>query len=282
MRPRLGIMQGRLSAPEDGRIQAFPASSWAGEFRTAAAAGLSHIEWIYEVYKADENPLSSRDGRARIQQCIGETQVTVKSLCADYFMDQPLVRCSESELSCRIDVLGQLLIWAQDLSVERIVLPFVDASAILTTSDQRRVVDILNRILPAAEDAGIEIHLETDLNPQQFASLLERVPHRALKVNYDTGNSASLGYDPEEELTWYGSRIGSVHIKDRVGKGGTVPLGTGHVDFERFFLALKRSGYSRDFILQVARGEPGTELSWAIQNREFVESQLKRCEWQCN
>ena len=34
-------------------------------------------------------------------------------------------------------------------------------------------------------------------------------------VNYDTGNSASLGYDPSEEISVYGHRIINVHIKDR-------------------------------------------------------------------
>ena len=37
-----------------------------------------------------------------------------------------------------------------------------------------------------------------------------------IKVNYDSGNSASLGYDPTDEFAAYGERVGSVHIKDRV------------------------------------------------------------------
>ena len=34
-----GIMQGRLSPPEDGRFQSFPRNSWREEFRRAHEAG---------------------------------------------------------------------------------------------------------------------------------------------------------------------------------------------------------------------------------------------------
>jgi hexulose-6-phosphate isomerase len=93
-------------------------------------------------------------------------------------------------------------------------------------------------------------------------------------VNYDSGNSASLGYSVTEEFAAYGERIGSVHVKDRVRGGTTVPLGTGETDFESFFAALRRIEYGGDLILQVARDEPGKETHWARQNREFVAARL--------
>ena len=50
----------------------------------------------------------------------------------------------------------------------------------------------------------MELHLETSLNPQRFAELLAKVPHPMLKVNYDSGNSSSLGYHPRDEFAAYG------------------------------------------------------------------------------
>ena len=44
--PEIGIMQGRLSLPEDGRIQSFPKRSWRKEFSRAQKAELASIEWI--------------------------------------------------------------------------------------------------------------------------------------------------------------------------------------------------------------------------------------------
>ena len=91
-----------------------------------------------------------------------------------------------------------------------------------------------------------------------------------MRVNYDSGNSASLGFAVAEEFAAYGDRVGSVHIKDRVRGGSTVPLGSGSTDFEALFVALDEIEYRGDFILQVARGTPGDEVSWASGNREFV------------
>jgi hexulose-6-phosphate isomerase len=92
-----------------------------------------------------------------------------------------------------------------------------------------------------------------------------------VKVNYDSGNSASLGYRPDEEFAAYGSRIGSVHIKDRQRGGGTVPLGSGDADLPAVFAGLKALGYRGDLILQVARGAVGDEVAWASANRAFVQ-----------
>ena len=46
--------------------------------------------------------------------------------------------------------------------------------------------------------------------------MLNALPHPVIKVNYDSGNSASLGYSVTEEFAAYGNRIGSIHIKDRL------------------------------------------------------------------
>ena len=54
---KLGIMQGRLLPPEEQRFQSFPRQRWRDEFALAAAAGLDTIEWIYDAYGEDVNPL---------------------------------------------------------------------------------------------------------------------------------------------------------------------------------------------------------------------------------
>src|SRR6185312_15522927 len=107
----------------------------------------------------------------------------------------------------------------------------------------------LKRAADLASRLGVELHLETSLAPQGFAELLADLPASNVKVNYDTGNSASLGYAPHEEFSCIGNRIGSVHIKDRVLKGGTVPLGSGNADFPSVFECLHKIKYAGDFTL---------------------------------
>jgi L-ribulose-5-phosphate 3-epimerase len=149
-----------------------------------------------------------------------------------------------------------------------VVLPFVDASRI---EHPEPVITMLREAMP---ESKVEIHLETSLDPAAFAALLEALPHPLLKVNYDSGNSASLGYSPEEEFAAYGQRIGSVHIKDRVRGGGTVPLGTGDADFPAFFAAVRRINFQGDFVLQVARETTGDEVALARRNLTWLKDRL--------
>ena len=266
----IGIMQGRLVPPMDNRIQCFPRERWADEFALASQAGLDCIEWIYDLYGADINPLATDAGVKKIKDLSQQHEVKVLSICADYFMDKPLVRASQAELDDRLNTFYWLLERGRLIGINRMVIPFVDASRIDTQAEFDGVVLLLKRILREVGKTGIEIHLETSLNPVRFAELLAQIPHPLLKANYDSGNSSSFGYDPREEFTAYGDRVGSVHIKDRLQGASTVPLGRGDADFPALAESLRKVAYVGDFILQVARGTSGDEVAWARQNRDFV------------
>jgi L-ribulose-5-phosphate 3-epimerase len=272
---RLAVMQGRLLPPFDGHFQSFPLSRWREEFSLAQRAGLDAIEWIYDSVSEDGNPLNTDAGLAEMAQLSEKHRIAVVSVCADYFMEHPFLRVSPAQLEVRIDKLLWLLERCKRAGVQRVVLPFVDNSRIENATNQDEVVRILSGALMAAEKAGIELHLETSLGPEQFSLLLARLPHPFLKVNYDSGNSASLGYDASEEIASYGERIGSVHIKDRVRGGGTVPLGSGNANIPVLLSNLFRIAYKGDFVMQIARDQPGMELDWIAKNRELVMSQLQ-------
>ncbi len=270
--PRVGIMQGRLSAPVGAAIQAFPVQHWADEFPAAEAAGLYGIEWIYDIGCDEVNPICTEEGAARFKELQERHHVVVESLCADYFMAHPLLKGPQEKRAESVTKLHWLLRRAAQLGISRVVLPFVDAAKIEDEAEGVALAALLKEVI-AAGGAGIpEIHLETSLPPARFAWLMSRIGERRVKVNYDSGNSASLGYDADEEFAAYGPLIGSVHIKDRILGGGTVPLGKGNADFEKLIRNLDFGGYRGPVILQVARGETGREIEWAIENRKFVES----------
>jgi len=271
---QFGIMQGRLSPPDGGRFQSFPRARWADEFALAAAVPLSYIEWIYDDYGADVNPLLTEGGLRQLLELMQSNHIKLRAICADWFMDFPLLRCSTEERRQRLDFLDRLIGAAKLISAQRIVLPFVDASRIASKEEEDIVIQSLETALPHAEEADVELHLETDMGPAAFRAFLDRLPHPLVKVNYDSGNSSSLGYRASEEVAAYGDRIGSVHIKDRVLGGGTVPLGAGGADFDDLFSSLKRINYAGDFTMQVARGDSGDELNWARRNLEFIHSYL--------
>ena len=222
---RVAVMQGRLLPPTAGRFQSFPVGSWTAEFGLAAQAGLDCLEWIYDEFGALDNPIATDVGADSMLALGAEHHVGVVSLCADYFMDRPLLRSTPAELEERFNQLEWLLRRCRRLGVERVVLPFVDASAIASADELLEAAGILARAAAFAGEIGVELHLETSLPPAPFAQLLAVLPPDVVKVNYDIGNSASLGYNPREEFGAYGERVGSVHIKDEYEAAVRCPSG---------------------------------------------------------
>ncbi len=271
-------MQGRLVPPEAGRFQSFPRSRWRDEFPIAAAAGLDTIEWIFDAYGEDINPLCSDSGLHEMQTLCRRHAIRVESVCADWFMDFPLVVADAVEAGRRWRKLQWLMERCAQAHIGRVVVPFVDASAIRSDEDMTAVVTGINGLGPVIDRTHVEVHLETALSPTTFAQLLTQTNHPGVKVNYDSGNSAALGFEPRAEFAAYGSRVGSVHLKDRVLGAGTVPLGQGDTDFSSLFQCLADVRYPGDFILQVARGVDGEELDWARHNVAAGRTMLRNLE----
>ena len=280
-----GVMQGRLSPPEDGRFQSFPRAGWREELAKAKAAGFSYIEWIHDDFDGwisdavpGANPIFTEAGLREFDALKTAHSIGTPALCGDWFMEHPLIRCTPAERIHREQHLHALLPIAQRIGATHIVLPFVDNASMKTEEEKIQVLDVLKHALPVAESCGVELHLEADFNPGDFKAFLARIQHPMFKVNWDSGNSSGLGYVASEEFAAYGDRIGSVHIKDRYRKpeGGieTRPLGTGSADFNDVFSAIKSSDYDGGVTLQVARGTPGDEVTFLRGQLEFVKRYL--------
>ena len=266
-------MQGRLLPKYQGRYQAHPVGYWQDEFPLAAEVGLDCIEFILDYNQAEENPLLTHSGRQQISKLSQSTGVQVYSVCADYFMEAPLHEDDPDKAQASLNAMRRLLEAAADLEIRDIVVPCVDHSSIQDKADRFRFQQQLAEIVPHAEKLGVNLSLETDLGPDDFKALLAQLNSPKVTVNYDIGNSASLGYDAEEELGAYGPRISDIHIKDRTLGGGSVKLGTGNADLPNFFALLSNLTYEGPFIMQAYRDDEGmsifeAQLQWV---RPFVE-----------
>jgi L-ribulose-5-phosphate 3-epimerase len=267
----LGIMQGRLLPKYLGRYQAHPLGYWQDEFRIAADLKLSTIEFILDFNDVDQNPLLTSSGVEEILEITQKTGIKVLSVCADYFMEAPIHNEDKFISASSEKILSSLLDNCYSLGVRDIVIPCVDQSSLGNAAAVDRLIINLDPLINKAENLGINLSLETDLNPYDFATLLDKLPSEYVTVNYDTGNSASLGYNPIEEFECYGSRISDIHIKDRKLGGGSVVLGTGDTDFNAFFKALGTIDYEGPFIMQAYRDDEGRsifkqQLDWFKNN----------------
>ena len=260
-------MQGRLLPKYQGRYQAHPIGYWEDEFEIAASLGVDLIEFILDYNDFEENPLMSASGCEKIIEIADQSGVKVKTICADYFMDAPLHSTDLNVATLSAAVLRELIINSRTIGVTDIVLPLVDQSSVRDSESQDQFIRAIEPFLPYLDENNMNLNLETDLDPTAFKNLLNQINSDRVTVNYDTGNSAGLGYDPEQEFAAYGDRITDIHIKDRVKNGFSVCLGQGSADFTQIFKCVQNYGYSGPFIMQAFRDDDGleifkTQLTW--------------------
>lgn len=267
-------MQGRLSPMVGGRIQAFPWDHWREEFAAAAALGLGLMEWTLDAERLGENPLMTEAGRREIRELGRRHGVAIESLTSDFFMHEPFHKASGAERARRIETLLAVCRACARLGIRRVVIPLVDAGRIESDAEETIVIDTFLGLVAELDRIGVGIAFESDYPPDRLARFIARLPAPGFGVNYDIGNSASLGYELRREIGAYGARIVNVHIKDRVRGGTTVPLGTGGADFPAVFAALKRARYAGNFILQTARAADGDHAGALRRYREMTERWL--------
>ena len=250
---KLGVMQGRLSPPKGNLIQHFPSKNWINEFKVCQHLGLKSIEWVFENENYLENPIFDLEKLNQISDLIKKFDIKVNSVVADYFMQNKLFDEKKEDIQKNVDVLKKLIINCKKIGTKIIEIPLVDSSSIKNKNHINELRENLKEPLNLIEKNNMYLSLETDLDPNNFKKLIEEFHPKKVFVNYDMGNSASLGYNPETEIETLKKYIINVHIKDRLFKGSTVPLGKGSVNFDVVFKKLKEINYQGDFILQTAR-----------------------------
>ncbi len=269
----IGVMQGRLSPKIDNKIQAFPYKYWKEEFRIASENNFNSIEWIIDDIK---NPIMSKTGVSEIDKLSSDYNIKINSICCDIFMDNLLFRISYEKQKENLKIMKKIIEYAHILGISILEIPLVDSSSIKNETEEKQLILNLDEIIQLAETQGIKIGLETDFTSEKIIKLLDSFKNNKVVLNYDTGNSASLGYNPKEELRVLGKYIKNIHIKDRKLNGGTVPFGEGDVDFDLFFSSLREINYQGDLILQGARKINRDPLEDCINYRNFVIKYIEK------
>ncbi len=269
-------MQGRLSPPVRGQIQAFPWRHWESEFSIAQKVGFGVIEWTLDAEQLYDNPLMTSEGQGLIGAQVRRSGVSVVSLTGDCFMQRPFWKVGDSERGVRERNLLAVAEACHRVGISLIVVPLVDDGSIESRRQEDVLVEAFERHADAFNDLGLRVAFESDYCPTDLLGLVDRLDPAVFGINYDIGNSASLGYSHEEELLTYGSRVINVHVKDRRLGGPSVPLGEGCADFDTVFGHLARLGYRGNFILQTARSASGDHVGALCRYREMTMSWIDR------
>lgn len=269
---RIGFMQGRLCDQINGKIQAFPVTTWRTEFPKAEAIGLHLMEWTIDQDGLQQNPLMTNSGRREIAKLCLKHKLNIESVTGDCFMQAPFWKLSSDRSN---DLKRDFLAVCQacaDLGISTIVLPLVDNGRIETPNQESKLVAYLLSITAFLKSKNLKIAFEIDYEPKEILRFLDSLPSCTFGINYDIGNSASQGFDLVDEFKAFGSRIFNVHVKDRIVRGTTVPLGSGSADFDKVFSLLSNSKYQGNFILQTARALDGKHIEVLQKYQKMVQN----------
>ena len=270
MHTRLGFMQGRLSPLVDGKIQAFPTEFWRDEFAIARSNSCSLMAWTIDHQGVSDNPVMTEAGRAQILRLMSLHGLRIESVTADNIMQAPFWKVGGDQQAALLDMLRSLIRACGQLGGGIIVIPLVDNGAIDNTEQESYLFNGLQSMLPYLSAAKVRIAFESDFEPAELSRLISSYQVDFFGVNFDMGNSASLGWRPEIEIPLLGSRIINVHVKDRPFGGATVPFGEGDVDFESVFRLLRKVGYAGNYIIQGARAVDDDHAGAILRYCEFL------------
>jgi len=263
-------MQGRLSPLVAGRIQAFPWLWWQNEFALAEAEGFVVMEWTLDQEALHRNPLLTCEGQKKIRALCQRHHVGIPSLTGDCFMQAPFWKASTGgRESVRRD-FRTIVEAAAAVGISTIVVPLVDNGSIENSDQEDALVAFSETEGEFLGQHGVRIAFECDFSPTELGRFIERLDPARFGINYDIGNSAALGFNPQDEIAAYGRRILNVHVKDRAYGGNTVPLGKGNANFELVFTGLSECSYGGNFILQTARARDGNHAEVLRRYRDMT------------
>jgi L-ribulose-5-phosphate 3-epimerase len=267
---RIGFMQGRLSPPIDGKIQAFPRPYWKDEFPIGQQLGFARMEWTLDHDDLADNPLMTGSGQALIRELTRQNGIAVSSITGDFCMQVPFWKAHGAARESLLREFAEVIVAAKKVGADLLVAPLVDNGSIKTDGEEASLRDGLADLTPLLAETGVRVAFESDLPPEDLAIFIETFPREHFGINFDIGNSAGMGWPPEVEIPLLADRILNVHVKDRPLNGTTVPLGEGNADLPLVFKLLKSADYDGAFILQTARAADGDHAAAAARYRQAV------------
>ena len=226
-------------------------------FRFAKQNGLDGIQYSFGA-KGEGLDLRTRQNRDKVRSIVKETGVAISSIGIGLLNKVPLATTEDADelVADCLDAMIKLKEEAAELEdrdlaakvAPNIVLLAFFGKADLNGDDERMntVIRKLKRFSPIAEDHGFILGIESLLSEADHRRIMDGVGSPAVKVYYDTANSARMGYDIYEEIESLGTEnICEIHIKQDAAL-----LGDGNIDFPRVKSLLDKMRFTGWLIIE--------------------------------
>ncbi len=232
-----------------------PASERLARARELQADG---VELRFGPHDFEQHPLWQADGPKTLRTQAQAAGIALPSVYAGYFHQFPLSAADPAARRQHGQVLERLLEACAETGVAVLVLPLFGAGDIQQEAAYRLLVETLLPATPRALACNLTLALETTLPAAEVQMRLAQWDSPAVRVAYDAGNAAVLGYDVVADCQLLGEALGQVRVKDFSAQGQRVSLGQGMVPFPALAQALGERGSPRWWVLETS---PGAESS---------------------
>jgi L-ribulose-5-phosphate 3-epimerase len=135
------------------------------------------------------------------------------------------------------------------------------------------VVQLLKKLAPVAEDAGIVLGLELSLTTDEYVKLLGLVNHPAVRAYWDATGTESMVHNGEgiKGIEVLGASIVQMHLKNNRNPLMEEP---GLVDWSKAWPAIKKSGFDGWFVFETPHASPEAcieetkkNIVWVMKNQ---------------
>jgi sugar phosphate isomerase/epimerase len=241
----IGITQGRLSLSES-KLQCFPKNPLA-EFPIARNAKYKFIEFFVERNINKKNPIWSNIGIKNYIKSAKVNNLCIYSFCDDYYINHNLGERKTLDYALRV------LKRVQRLKIKKYIIPLFGKS-FLRPHNQQNIIRHISRIARICGNYRIELLLESNMSPQKFEEIKEKISCKNCFFLFDTGNRCVLKRSFYHDLKLFGKNIRHIHLKDKNIFKKNVIIGKGTINFDLFFFYLKKIGYKGSFTIESQRG----------------------------
>ena len=252
-----------MSSPPSNKIlQYFPYKNWKNEFFLAKKHGFNFIEYFAERNYNKKNPIWSLKKLYIIKKLIKKNNLFNYSFCDDFFINKNIL--TYKNLNSYYNTL------INNLSILKVRLYIVALfeKSVINKSNIKNYAEIIRNISDKLKKKKIKLLLETNLDVYSLKKLMKLIDKKNVYLVYDTGNRLKKKNMQYDEIIKLKKFISHFHLKDKNWKGQNVILGTGSVDFENIFRAIKKIKYKGNFVFETNRGD--NPIKTMINNKKYI------------
>lgn len=258
--------------------------SWPERFEQAARAGYEFVE--FSVDDSDERQARLDWSAAQKREFRGQVEASglyVPTMCLSGHHRYPIGSVDDTVRAKAMEIMEKAINLASETGIRLVQIAGYDEleDRRSTSRTAENFADNLEKSIKIAACRGVTLAIENIGVPfmdsiVKVMNFVNRFNSPWLQAYVDIGNSTAMGQDVAADIESARGHISAVHIKDTTsGVYRNIPFGKGTVDFDKCFRAIKNTGYTGMFLLEMWANDKKDNLEEVKAAKLFVEKHMK-------